>query len=299
MSTETNTQDKTRIILVGKFQRLWDEEYIARSFESIGCEVFRLQEHQDYVDVNNHIKSRKPHILLYTKWDVHPETLRLCKLLGVKTVSWVFDLYFDYTREYQVKSKTFFKSEYVVTTDAGHDDRWKERGINHKCVRQGIYAPECYMLKPEPDIDVVFVGSESPVYPERNSMMINLSKHYNFRWFGRRDTNEVRGEKLNILFSRCKVVVGDSYYSPNYWSNRIVETLGRGGFLIHRDVPGLKEEYPDLVTYDGTLEDLMVKIDYYLANEKERLEIVKRNFELVKSKYTMEHKCADLLNSIS
>lgn len=299
MPETQNTKDKTRIVFVGKFQKLHDEEYIARSFEALGCEVLRIEEHIDYVDLNNFIKARQPAFVLYTKWDVHPETLRICKLLGVKTVCWVFDLYFGYTREYQVRNKTFFKSEYVFTTDNGHPEEWKERGINHQCVRQGIYAPECKMLKPEPDIDVVFVGSESPVYPERNSMMVNLSKHYNFRWFGRRDTNEVRGEKLNILFSRCKIVVGDSYFSPNYWSNRIVETLGRGGFLIHKDVPGLKEEYPDIVTYDGTLEDLMAKIDYYLSHEAERLEIVKKNFELVKSRYTMEHKCQDLLNSIS
>lgn len=299
MPTEKNPKDKTRIVFVGKFQRLHDEEYIARSFEAIGCEVFRMEEHRDYMDVNNFVKAKNADILLYTKWDIHPETLRFCKLIGVKTVCWVFDLYFDYTREYQVRNKTFFKSEYVFTTDNGHDDRWKERGINHYCVRQGIYAPECYMLPPNPDIDVVFVGSESPVYPERNSMMVNLSKHYNFRWFGRRDTNEVRGEKLNILFSHAKIVVGDSYYSPHYWSNRIVETLGRGGFLIHKDVPGLKEEYPDIVTYDGTLEDLRAKIDYYLEHEDERREIVRRNFEKVKNEYTMEKKCKALLNYIS
>ena len=299
MQEKTNSQDKTRIVFVGKFKHLHDEEYIARSFEAIGCEVFRVEESIDFRDINNFVKSRRADILLYTKWDIHPETLKFCKIVGIKTVSWIFDLYFDYTREYQVRNKTFFKSEYVFTTDNGHDERWAERGINHRCVRQGVYSEECKMLPPAPEIDVAFVGSESPVYPERNSMMINLSKHYNFRWFGRRDTNEVRGEKLNILFSKCKIIVGDSYYSPNYWSNRVVETLGRGGFLIHRDVPGIKEEYPDLVTYDGTLEDLMVKIDHYLANEKERLEIVKRNFELVKSKYTMEHKCQELLNYIS
>ncbi len=288
-----------KIAFVGKFKHLHDEEYIARSFEALGHEVQRIEEHISFVDMNNLVKTKRPDILLYTKWDIHPETLKLCKTLGVKTVTWVFDLYFDYTREYQVKNKTFFKSEYVFTTDNGHPERWKELGINHHCVRQGIYGPECKMLKSEPDIDVVFVGSESPIYPERNSMMVNLSKHYNFRWFGRKDTNEVRGEKLNILFSRSKVVVGDSYYWPHYWSNRVVETLGRGGFLIHRDVPGIKEEYPHLVTYDGTLEDLMAKIDYYLEHSKEREQIIKANFEWVKDNYTMEKQCQRLLNFIS
>lgn len=288
-----------KIFFVGKFAKIHDEEYIARSFESLGHEVRRVEGHINFVDMNNLLNHQKPDILLYTKWEIHPETLRLCKILNIKTVCWLFDLYFDYVREYQVRNKTFFKSQYVITTDGGHDDQWKERGINHFCVRQGIYRDECKMLKPEPEIDVTFVGSESPVYPERNSQMVWLHKHYNFRWFGRHNTDEVRGEKLNMLFSRCKVVVGDSYYSPNYWSNRVVETLGRGGFLIHRDVPGIKEEYPDLVTYDGTLENLKEKIDYYLAHEQERLEIVKKNFEWVRDNYTMDKKCQELLNYIS
>jgi len=299
MSEETNTKNKTRIAFIGKFKLFHDEEYIARSFESLGHEVKRIDQNVGVLDLRNYLSQQKPDILLYTKYDIDPDLLRLCKLIGIKTVCWVFDLYFDYTREYQVKNKTFFKSDYVFTTDAGHDDRWKELGINHHCIRQGIYEDECYMLTPNPDIDVTFVGSESPVYPERNNKVVWTAKNYNFKWFGRRDTNEVRGERLNILFAHAKVVIGDSFFSPHYWSNRVVETLGRGGFLIHQDVPGLKEEYPDLVTYDGTLEDLRVKIDHYLANEKERLEIVRKNFELVKSKYTMKHKCQDLLNSIS
>lgn len=288
-----------KIIFVGKFKLMHDEEYIARALEALGHQVLRVEQHVDFLEITNFVKSQKPDILLYTKWDVHPELLRVCKLLGVKTVCWLFDLYFDYTREYQVKNKTFFKSEYVVTTDGGHDDQWKERGINHICVRQGIADDEAWMNDPNPDIDVAFVGSESPVYSERNSTMVWLSKNYDFRWFGRKDTNEVRGERLNILFAHVKVIVGDSFYSPHYWSNRVVETLGRGGFLIHRDVPGIKEAYPHLVTYDGTLEDLRDKIDYYLSHETERREIVKKNFQWVKDNYTCQKQCQKLLNSIS
>ncbi len=129
--------------------------------------------------------------------------------------------------------------------------------------------------------------------------MDKLSLDYNFKWFGRYSTNEIRGLPLNELYSQTKIVVGDSVYSPHYWSNRVVETLGRGGFLIHREVEGLKEVYPDLVTYDGTYDDLMKKIDYYLAHEDERREIIKKNFERVRDYYTMDKQCQKLLNYIS
>jgi len=288
-----------RIAFVGKFRKMHDEEYIARSFEMLGHTVDRIEQITHPRDVMQYIREHTPDILLYTKWDIPVEMLDACKVLHVKTVCWLFDLYFDYSREWQVNNKTFFRSQYVFTTDGGHDKRWKEHNINHRCVRQGIYKEECEMLEPTPRIEVVFVGSKSPIYPERNETMKRLANDFKFKWFGERNTDEIRGLHLNRLFSASHIVVGDSFYSPHYWSNRVVETLGRGGFLIHRDVPGIKEEYPDLVTYDGTYEDLKSKIEYYLKNESERVEIIKKNFEHVKNNYTMDKKCQELLNYIS
>lgn len=289
-----------RIGFIGKFSKLHDEEYIARSFESLGHQVDRISDSSiNDVDLSNYLKLQKPDVLLYTKYLISEYILNLTKITGTKTVCWLFDLYFDYHREFRVKRDSYFRSQFVFTTDGGHDDKWLDLGVNHKCVRQGIYADECYMLAPTPDIEVAFVGSDSPVYPERTATMNRLAKEYDFRWFGKRNTDELRGGHLNILFSRTKVIVGDSYFSPHYWSNRVVETLGRGGFLIHREVPGLKEEYPHLVTYDGSFEDLKGKIDLYLKDEKTRLDIVRRNYEWVKDRYTMDKKCQELLNYIS
>lgn len=291
-----------QIAFVGKFSKLHDEEYIARSFEMLGHTVRRIPDHTSHRDIENILSRIHPKVLIYCKWEQPPELDRVIGALkreGMKTVCWVFDLYFNYTREWQVKTKRFFKSDYVFTTDGGNEHRWKELGINHHCVRQGIYAPECFIEENKPKHDVTFVGSDNPYYPERAALMQKLAERYDFAWYGRSDTDEIRGTKLNTIFSETKVVVGDSFPSPNYWSNRVVETLGRGGFLIHKDVPGLKEAYPHLVTYDGTLEDLKAKIDYYLTHEDERLDIVRRNHQWVKDNYTCEKQCQKLLSYIS
>lgn len=288
-----------KIAFIGKFGRLYDEEYIARSFEMLGCEVVRISQQMATHDIERILLKEKLDILLYCKWEQPVslnETIDTLKREGVRTVCWLFDLYFNYQRERYMKNNRFFRSDYVFTTDGGNDHRWKELGINHFCVRQGIYAPECFIEESNPVYDVIFVGSENPYHPERTALMKELGLKYNFSWFGRRDTNEVRGTRLNSIFAETKVVVGDSVYSPNYWSNRVVETLGRGGFLIHKEVPGIKEEYPYLVTYDT---DLFEKIDYYLAHEDERKEIVQKNFEFVRDNYTMEKQCQKLLNFIS
>lgn len=286
-----------RIAFIGKFNKLHDEEYIARSFESIGNEVRRINEKLSPYEIKEHLDDFKPDIVIWTKLSV-PDANKTREISKpYKTVCWVFDLYIGYQREHRLNHPAF-TADFVFTTDGGHDKEFKELGINHKCVRQGIYKDECFMTEGTPENKVVFIGSENPYYPERTEMMSKLSKKYNFKWYGRLNTNEMRGTELNKLFSEVKIVVGDSVTSPKYWSNRIVETLGRGGFLIHREVEGLKEEYPDLVTYDGTFEDLCAKIDYYLEHEEERKEIIRKNFELVRDNYTMDKKCQELLDYV-
>lgn len=292
MQTKTNT----KIAFIGKFARLHDEEYIARSFEAIGCEVLRVSISIPPAYKESQIKNFKPDIILYTKWisDID-SAISSFRKEGVKTVCWLFDLYFNYHREYQVSSYKYFKSDYVFTTDNGHAHRWVEKGINHHCVRQGIYKDECILLPFESiKHEVVFVGSDNPLYPERKALISKIGAD----WYGKKNTNEVRGLELNKLYASTRIVIGDSYPSSNYWSNRVVETLGRGGFLIHKETEGLKEEYPYLVTYTDE-QDLLDKIEYYKTHEEERRDIVKKNFEWVRDNYTMDKKCKELLNYIS
>ena len=285
-----------RITIIGKFKRLHDEEYIARSFESLGHEVQRIEQGHNWTTIAAEMNKFRPEVLLYSKWECPRELRSTLVTLNPKKVSWIFDLYFNYPREWQVDTRWFFKaSDVVFSTDGGHGPQWTQKGIKHHCVRQGIYKPECWYRIDKPEYDVVFVGCDNPLYMERRQKLEQLAKMYNFKWFGRKNTDELRGENLNEIYAKTKIVVGDSVYSPYYWSNRVVETLGRGGFLIHRDVPGIKEEYPDLVTYDGTMEDLLKKIDYYLSHEEERQEIIRKNFEHVRDHYTMDKKCEELI----
>lgn len=299
MSKKENT--KITIVYIGKFVNMYDEEYIARSFESIGCKIIRVDQTTYYGDIMNILEIEKPNYLLFHKWNMTRSIYETIKRLNIKTICWLFDLYWGYHREYLIQSSSFFRADYLFTTDAGHDSDWEKIGLNHKCIRQGIYKEDCY-ISPVTDCenDIVFVGSDNPIYPERKECLKYLNKYLKFKWFGKINTNDVRGKQLNELFSKSKIVVGDSYPSPFYWSNRVVETLGRGGFLIHQETEGLKDEYPNIVTYEkNNWIDLRNKIEYYMIHEDQRLEIIKKNFNLVKRKYTMDKKCRELLLYIS
>ncbi len=281
-----------RIAVIGKFKNLHDEEYIAQSFEMLGHTVSRFE--QNDTEIAERINSSKFDFVLFTKYNYKKG------MFNTKTVCWLFDIYWDYPRESMVQTSPFFKADYVITTDGGNEKDWKRLGINHHCVRQGIHKPQCFMEESKDPQGIVFIGADNPLFPERSIMMNQLkSKYQDFTWYGKNNTNAVRGKDLNTLYSKKKIVVGDSVYSPYYWSNRVVETLGRGGFLIHRYVEGIDKEYPHLVTYDGTMADLTKKIDYYLAHEDERREIVRKNFEWVRDNYTMEKKCQKILDYIS
>lgn len=292
-----------KIAIIGKFAKLYDEEYIARSFEALGHEILRLPDNYGLRPIFERIKAFKPELVMFTKLEVPEDGLMFIKLMReakIATVCWLFDLYWGYPREHRIASQACFRADYVFTTDGGNQEKWQKAHINHQCVRQGIYKDECFMVPLDNPHGVVFVGGSNPVYPQRQKFVSFIEKSYqDFRWFGKKFTDELRGTKLNDLYSTAKIVVGDSVYSPNYWSNRVVETLGRGGFLIHQDVPGLTDEFPHIVTYrKGEYGDLRKKIDYYLNHEKERLQIVKKNFEWVKQNYTMEKKCAELLKKL-
>lgn len=279
-----------------------DEEYIAQGFEKLGNTVVRIEDSSTPGEVKDALERYKPDMLIYCKWQQPKEldlTISSLKREGMRTVCWLFDLYFNYSRENQVHTKSFFKSDYVFTTDGGQQVRFKEAGVNHFCVRQGIRPEECFIQEGKP-IGVAFIGSDNPLYPYRCKMLGEIMRTFNnFTWYGRGDTDEKRGTDLNELFGNTKVIIGDSVYSPYYWSNRVVETLGRGGFLIHPEVEGIKEEYPYLVTYEkDNIQDLKNKIMYYLQHEDERKEIVQKNFEWVRDNYTVEKKCQELLDYV-
>jgi len=293
-----------KIAYIGKFNHLHDEEYIAQAFEYLGHTIIRIPISAGVQDMRVTLETHAPDIILFAKWNWPVDlekTITELRRNGTKLVCWMFDLYFGYEREWQVKNFKMFKADYVFSTDGGHADKWKEYGVNHYCVRQGIIPSECYIAKTdrEPKYEVVFVGSNNPLFPERKRINDEIAKEFKFKWFGSFNSNEIRGIALNELYANTKIVIGDSFYSPNYWSNRVVETLGRGGFLIHQEVDGLKEEYPHIVTYKrGDIEDLKAKIRYYIEHDAERRALIQKNLNWVKENYTVTKKVEEILKII-
>ena len=324
-------------------QRHCTENHLALTLESMGHEVQRIQENgitsdDLMIEIAKHQDgSEKWNLFLFTRtWG---ETLTTSHLLalenaGIPSASYHLDLYVGLQRkylhmgsslEYMLNNDPFWRTDYVFTPDgdAASAEVFKRNGVNHIYIKPGVYEPEC-ILSGDPEhrpIDVLFVGGGDyegspngyghPEWPYRDKLITWLRQTYGSRFTKYGHPQEtVRNEELNELYGNSKIVVGDSVCLPygqfthtHYWSDRVYETIGRGGFLIHPYIKGLEEEFTDgetIVFYEyGNFVQLKQKIDYYLEHDEERERIRRAGHELVKNHCTYRDRLAKVLEIIN
>jgi hypothetical protein len=177
-------------------------------------------------------------------------------------------------------------------------------------ITAGVHEPECYMSEPQDRFDVAFVGSKGyhPEWPYRPQLIDWLHQTYGdrFRHYGGGGLPSVRGNALNQVYADAKVVVGDSlclnFDYPDYWSDRVYETLGRGGFLIHPYVKGMERHFEDqehLVFYKyGDFDELQFKIDYFMEHDLARKAIRIMGLEHVKANHTYVNRWQEILDTV-
>lgn len=81
---------------------------------------------------------------------------------------------------------------------------------------------------------------------------------------------------------------------------RIFDILGAGGFVLTNFQPDLLHFFvpdEDFVYYESR-EDLIVKIDYYLKHEEERLKIAKNGHDKVAEAHTYDHRLREILDIV-
>lgn len=247
------TEPRT-ILYVSNTTKPWcTEVHVTASLRSLGHTVINLQESElVWGDVPRLAEEHGAHMLLWTRtWpaemaEVVP-ALEHFRDKGIPTVSYHLDRWFGLDREHQVRDQPFFHTALVVSPD--DSPRWVDEGVNHLWMPPGVYDAECEPVPPDRQTyphDVVFVGSYPYPHPEWSDYRRALIETMQRR-FGRRfqvwpiPRRPLRGRDLQTLYASAKVVIGDSCLAGEsylYWSDRIPETLGRGGLLIHPFVSG-------------------------------------------------------------
>jgi hypothetical protein len=306
-----------RIAYIGNFIPAHStENHLAESFRSIGHHVIEFQENaqQHRVDtIADRVLDVEPDLVLYTKtWGLPLECVdqwRKIEADGVPTASFHLDLYAGLDRESQISSEPFWRTQFVFTADGGSADVFDRYGIDHEWIRPGVFRPECVPgvpLQKYSGLDVGFVGSHL-AYHREWPYRVQLVKWLRARFRGRcailPTRVQVRGIDLNDLYASVPVFVGDSlcpgFTHERYWSDRVYETVGRGGFIIHPRIAGLELDFIDgehLRFYDyRDLDTLGDMIRHYARHPDEAHAIAMAGQEHVRANHTYEHRALELL----
>lgn len=229
---------------------------------------------------------------------------------GIVTVGFHLDRWWGLNREGQVLDEPFFQCDYVFTADGGHDAEWAAVGVNHCWLPPAVSRPECYpgRARREFSLPVTFVGSWQGGYhaewTHRPALISWLQQTYGsgLALWPRPGRPALRGQALRDLYASTQVVVGDSCLvgaPARYWSDRIPETTGRGGFLIHPWVEGLDEQHPHLVTWPiGDWDRLAGLIDHYLSHPAERRDLAAMNQAHTLDWHTYERRMIQVLDHL-
>lgn len=305
---------KFQVAFVGNFGAPFSTENdLAWTFEQLAWRVIRLQENSASTD-DILAAALESDFLLWVHthgWKSQGrvsmgDVLAVCKERFVPSVGVHLDRYFGIAaREDMVRNHPFFRCAELWTADGGNQNKFSALGIRHHWMPPAICYRHCKSgdRKPEYECDVAWVGSGRDYhqeYPFRRQLIDWLDQpRLNFtvkRWGG--DRPGARAE-LNDIFASCKVVVGDSMFAgaPRYWSDRIPEVRGRGGFLLHPASEGMS--FTGLGNYRAQdLEDLESCIGYYLANDEKREEMRTLGYEQTKRHDTYTHRMLAILNHL-
>lgn len=305
-----------RIVFLGNFEVPYSSEtHHKKSLEALGHEVIALQEKEATGDeVLEQSMGSDMFVWVHTHGWQTPgrpmrDVLNVLKAENIPTVTYHLDLWFGLQRQKDLETDDFYRQiQHFFATD-----QLMVKWFNSKTQVQGHYLPagvfheECYMAESNLKNDVIFVGSKGyhPEWGYRPKLIDWLGETYKdrFKHYGGDGLGTIRGPELNQLFADTKVTVGDSlcldFNYPHYWSDRVYETLGRGGFLIMPFIQGMEQYFEDgkhLVFYEfGDFKQLKFLIDFYIENDEAREAIRKAGHKLVKDNHTYKHRWQEIL----
>jgi hypothetical protein len=309
-----------KIVFLGNFRVDYTSEtHHANTLESLGHKVIRLQESEaKSEDILKSSIDCDLFIWIHTHGWRTPgryemgQVLRTLADYKIPTMTYHLDLWFGLQRQKDLNNHPVYKYiGHFFTVDKKMADWFNQKTkVKGHYIPAGVYDKECIFKKVEIANDVIFVGSKKyhPEWQYRPKLIDWLSDNYqdNFKHYGSGGLQPIRGLKLNKLYWSTKVVVGDTlcinFKYPDYWSDRVYETMGRGGFIIHPYVSGMEREFEDkkhLVFYEyGNFKQLKELIDYYLKHDEEREAIRMAGHELVKTKYTYKNRWQQILKEL-
>jgi hypothetical protein len=300
-----------RLVLLGnpRLRRSW-KNCIAHAARALGWQVTVLQD--DAVTIGRVITACEgADLLLWARSHHHSpigdvESMwRAVEAGGTATAAVHLDLYWGVPhRQQQIGRDPWWKARHVFTADGNpeHQRLFEQRGVRHHWLVPP--AADRYAGRGEHRndyaTDLLFVGTCGRAHTGTGRReLLDWARHrYNgrFRWRGRAGRDGIWGRDLADLYTSAAVVLGDSVPCPRYWSDRVSNTLGMGGVLVHPDVDGLAEQYGDaVVTYPrGNMRALAGILDDLLADPNRREQLRQQGVRTVANRHLWRHRLPEI-----
>ncbi len=285
-----------KIIYLGNFGNVnsnHPEEDIKSALEELGHEVIPVHEK----DIKK-VLDIKADMLLFHKAGIGryielPDWIMMLNHIVCKKVMWYFD-----------PIKLFAQRETGIETIAQYidygflvDDTWRRRHKfnNLYSLKEGIGTVYQGKVRDEFKCDIAFAGN---IYGRREEFIGLLKSQYGDRF---KVFTNVFNQDLADLCVSAKIIVAPDYPTNEfYWSSRFYLTLGLGGFLVHPDLYGLKEEFEEGTHFAGYkgMNELIITIDYFLEHEQERKAIQEQGQKKCLEIATFKKRLEQMLNII-
>lgn len=302
---------------IGNFEAPYSTENDRRwAFNKLGHNVFAFQENSGITNVEllDSVTRYNINLFVYSHthgWEI-PDLDRFfekLKEVGIPVISVHLDRWAWLEREKDVGVEATWKVDHLFMADGSPEaaELYEKHNLSWSYLKPGVDERGCYMAAPDPvrfPYEIIFVGSKNYhlEYQFRPQLVEFLHKTYGDRFghYGGDGLGVMRGHDLNVLYASSKVVVGDSCFGdrPHYWSDRVTETIGRGGFLLHpkvNDLPtGIMGNYEA-----GNLYDLKLQIDRWLDDDKERELIRNYGFTHVKRHETYTNRAEEIIEYVN
>ena len=218
------------------------------------------------------------------------------KSQGAKLVAWIFDWIWALGRREAAYLPNLKLFDLVFSTDGFNSSRWDKHGIPRRYLSQAAPREERLLASCDCRHDISFVGS---VYTDARRLLLGQLRR-EFRVWHYEGKPRIWGERLARCYRASRVALGENYRNdiPGYWSSRVYLALATGSFLITPRVEGLDQSFTDgehLVMYNGTYDDLAVKLRHWLPLEEERRKIGLAGYEHTMKHHTYANRVRELI----
>ncbi len=283
-----------------------DEGAIAHALTALGHDVVCVHEMRRHRTVE--LSTVNADLCLFLKTPVVSEVAETAKRMPC--VFWFFDLVTSNDPTLMARSRTRVQwmidiLPYVLVgfcTDGdwventGHRGKlvWLMQGMDERVAGFGV-------RKPEPYPPILFAGMVNHGQ-SRAQHIAELQARYGDKFGilgGGGPRGRIHGRALADVFASTKIVIApDGPQSDRYWSNRIYNTLGLGGFLLHPYTKGLYDQYEHYLVMYETRDHLHWLIQQYLKEDEQREKMRLFGFNHTMAANTYRHRCEELIRVV-